>query len=171
MNDRIKDAFMIFIIGFIFCGSIIYNAYYNDIHRLEIVKEKIKNTTRIVIALHEFKKYDVEKKFVYSYVGKKCEVIAEITDEEEIRMIRDAILNAEETKNIPTDVVLLMESAMLIQFYDNKNKVLAEYDLESIKPGFGIRDIYITLDDKDIYDKIRKYYDDYSEKIREYFQH
>lgn len=169
MNSKIKDAIMICLIGFIFFGSIIYNAYYNDIHRLEIVKERIKDTTRIVIALHEFKKYDVKKDFVYSFVGKKYEVITEITDEDEVRAIRDAILNAEETKDIPTDISLNMESATLIQFYNNKNKKLAEYDLESIKPGFGIREIYITLD-KDTYDKIRKYYDDYSDKISEYFQ-
>lgn len=167
MSNRVKDAIMLCLIGFIFCGSIIYNHYYNDTHRLEIVKEKIVNTSRIVIAISEIEKYDINKDFVYSYVGKKYEVIKKITDKEEIKEITNAILNSEYNENYPKDTNLLTIEK-LIQFYDESNKKLAEYDLQSIKSGFGIRSAYITIDEE-IHDNILKYYDDYQDKINDYY--
>lgn len=161
---KIKDMSLLGIIIAIFLGSIIYNAYELDTHGMEIAKERISSAKRVVIALHEFKKYDVDKKYVYNYEGKKCEIVKEITDKEEVEKIKNIVLKAHHLSN---EVKLDGESAMLIQFYDESNKRLVEYDMKKITLGYNNRSFEVEIPLED-YDKLNKYFNEYREKIDEY---
>ena len=163
--NKVKDIIMVGILIFIFVGSIIYNAYEMDKHGLEIAKDKIANAKRVVIALHEFKKYDVDKEFVYNYKGQKYEVIKDITNQEELERIKNTVLKANTSKS---EIQLSWESAMLIQFYDESNKKVAEYDLRNIAIGYNTRSLEVEIPLED-YALLYQYFKDYNDLMQEYF--
>ncbi len=163
--NKVKDIIIFSVLIFIFIGSIIYNAYEMDTHGLEKANEKIANAKRVVIALHEFKKYDIDKEFVYNYKGQKYEVIKDITNQEELERIKNAVLKANTSK---AENSLSWESAMLIQFYDETDKRVAEYDLRNIAIGYNTRSLEVEIPMED-YKMLYKYFEDYNDLIKEDF--
>lgn len=163
---KYKDMFMWGILIFIFLGSIIYNAYEMDTNGLKVAKKRIASAKRIVIALQEFKKYDVEKEFVYSYRGIKYEVIKDVTNQEEMEKIKNAVLKAE-YPSLNEDVSLNKDSAMLIQFYDESNTKVVEYDLLRISIGYNNRSFKVEISSEE-YALLHKYFEEYSDLVQEY---
>lgn len=141
----------------IILGSIFLSIKQTKKDTLTIIKEKIQNTNRIIVAIGEQKHIeDDNKKFTYDYHDNKYEIVKEIDDDEEVESILNII---NDMKNVSNDSVFNdYISTELFQFYDN-NKKLAEFNLQHITIGYNTN-IHVSLNENET-NNLDKYFDDY----------
>ncbi|MCX4365596.1 MAG: hypothetical protein OSJ70_07480 [Bacilli bacterium] len=155
---KYKDMFIIgsFLVVIIL-GCILLGMRQTKRDSLTIIKEDLKKTNRIVVAIGEQKQIkDDNKKFIYDYHENKYEIVKEITDEKEVKSILNIVNNM---KYVSDDAVGLdYLSARLFQFYHN-NKKLAEYNLQQITIGYNTN-IPISLEKEEL-NNLDKYFVEY----------
>lgn len=124
---------------------------------LTLVKDKIKNTNRIIIAIGEQKQIENDNKnFTYDYHDNNYEIIEEITDENDVKNIVDVIMNVNES---PKDSILTSNfSTKLFQLY-YKNKKIAEFNFQNITIGY-ITNVRVSLN-QNAKENLNKYFDNY----------
>lgn len=141
----------------IILGSVFLSINQTKKDELTLVKDKIKNTNRIIIAIGEQEQIKNDnKKFTYDFHDNKYEIIREITDEKEVKSIIDVIMNVNETSK---DAILTSNfSTKLFQLYD-KNKKIAEFNFQNITIGYNTN-IHVSLNENET-NNLDKYFDDY----------
>ncbi len=121
---------------------------------LTIIKEKLKNTQRVVVSIGEQNQYD---KVTYDYYNNKHEVIEEITDEKEIEKIKNSIMDM----YIPNKDEIFTDSysTNLLQFFDAKNQKICEYNFQYLMIGYTTK-IRVLLP-QESYNNLNVYFENY----------
>lgn len=138
-------------------GNFLLSINQEELDELTIVKNKIKDTKRVVVAIGEQKQIKKDdKKYTYDYHGNKYEIVKEITDEEEVNDIIDIILNSKEKSD---DAILTSNfSTRLFELFGD-NKKIAEFNFQYITIGYNTK-INVYLDSKGT-NKLVEYYASY----------
>ncbi len=127
--------------------------------KLEEIKKVIPNTKRIVIGYVDTKEKKDDGKYIYNYYKQRYVIFKEITDDENVEMIKNLIMEYEVPTDTSSDISLYNDKAFLLELYDDEGNKIAETNLATISTSKKNR---TTCKNPELSSIVYDYYEQYA---------